>query len=167
MGSIMGGKLVNLQRLTDANGRFKMLAIDQRDSLRNAIGKSTARKPSDVTYADLASVKAVITEVLAPLSTATLVDPVYGLGRAVTLVKGGVGLLVAAEEPGYEGAGPDSRQRKSRLIDGWSVSKAKRAGANAVKLLVYYNPDADGDVLTHTQPLVRAVGAACARAGVA
>ena len=166
MSAITSGKLVNLQRLTDANGRFKMLAIDQRDSLRNAIGKSTARKPSDVTYADLAAVKAVITEVLAPLSTATLVDPVYGLGRAVTLVKGGVGLLVATEETGYEGAGPDGRQRKSRLIDGWSVSKAKRAGANAVKLLVYYNPDADRDVLTHQQSLVRAVGADCVREDV-
>ena len=163
MGSIMGGKLVNLQRLTDANGRFKMLAIDQRDSLRNAIGRATARKPGDVTYADLADVKAVITEVLAPFATATLVDPVYGLARAAKLVTGGVGLLVATEETGYEPAGPDGRQRKSRLIDGWSVAKAKRVGANAVKLLVYYNPDAAPDVLTHQQSLVRAVGAECVR----
>ena len=163
MSAITSGKLVNLQRLTDANGRFKMLAIDQRDSLRNAIGKATGRTPGEITYADLAEAKAVITEVLAPYATATLVDPVYGLPRAVKLVRGGVGLLVATEETGYEPAGSDGRQRKSRLIDGWSVAKAKRAGANAVKLLVYYNPDAASDVLTHQQSLVRAVGADCVR----
>jgi len=61
MSAITSGKLVNLQRLTDANGRFKMLAIDQRDSLRNAIGKATGRTPGEVTYADLAEAKAVIT----------------------------------------------------------------------------------------------------------
>ena len=163
MSAITSGKLVNLQRLTDANGRFKMLAIDQRDSLRNAIGKATGRTPGEITYADLAEAKAVITEVLAPYATATLVDPVYGLARAVKLVSGDVGLLVATEETGYERAGPDGKQRKSRLIDGWTVAKAKRAGANAVKLLVYYNPDAASDVLTHQQALVRAVGADCVR----
>ncbi len=166
MNPITSGKLVNLQRLTDAGGRFKMLAVDQRDSLRNAIGKATARKPGDVTYADLAEVKAVITDVLAPFATAVLVDPVYGLARAVKLVTGDIGLLVATEETGYERAGPDGKQRKSRLIDGWSVAKAKRAGANAVKLLVYYNPDAAADVRAHQESIVRAVGADCVREDV-
>ena len=163
MSGITSGKLVNLQRLTDASGRFKMLAVDQRDSLRKSIGKATGRKPGDVTYADLAQAKAVITELLAPYATATLVDPVYGLARAVKLVRGGTGLLVASEETGYERAGPDGTQRKSRLIEEWSVAKAKRAGANAVKLLIYYNPDGASDVLIHQQSLVRAVGADCVR----
>lgn len=163
MSSMTSGKLVNLQRLTDARGRFKMLAIDQRDSLRNAIGRATARKPADVTYADLAETKAVITEVLAPYSTATLVDPVYGLARATKLIPGDVGLLVAAEETGYDPAGADGRQRRSRLVEGWSVAKAKRAGANAVKLLIYYTPEADEAVRAHQQALVRAVGTDCVR----
>jgi tagatose 1,6-diphosphate aldolase len=163
MSTLTSGKLVNLQRLTDAAGRFKMLAIDQRDSLRNALGKATGRAPAEVTYADLAEAKAVVTDVLSPLATATLVDPVYGLPRAVKLIPGDVGLLAASEETGYERAGADGRQRKSRLIDGWSVAKAKRAGANAVKLLIYYNPDASPDVLGHQQGVVRAAGGDCAR----
>jgi len=163
MRALPAGKLVNLQRLTDAAGRFKMLAIDQRDSLRNALAKATGVTPKDVTYGDLAATKAVITEVLAPHSTATLVDPMYGLPRAVKLIPGDVGLLVAAEETGYEPAGPNSRQRKSRLINGWTVAKAKRAGANAVKLLIYYNPEAASDVLRHQQDLVRHVGTECQR----
>ncbi len=155
------GKLANLRRLADGAGRFKMLAIDQRDSLRKALGQALRRESAQVTYEDMAATKTLITEVLAPYSTATLVDPVYGLPRAVRVVPGAVGLLVATEETGYEKAGPGGRERKSRLVEGWSVAKAKRAGANAVKLLIYYNPDASGEVLAHQQEVVRQVGEAC------
>ncbi len=34
------------------------------------------------------------------------------------------------------------RPRVSRVLDGWSVAQAKRMGASAAKLLVYYHPDA-------------------------
>ena len=50
MPALTSGKLVNLQRLTDAAGRFKMLAIDQRDSLRSALAKATGAAPKDVAY---------------------------------------------------------------------------------------------------------------------
>jgi len=160
---LTSGKLVNLLRLADRTGRFKMLAIDQRDSLRNALAKATGRDPKEITYEDIAATKAVITEVLAPHSTATLVDPVYGFPRAVKLIPGHVGILVATEETGYERAGVGGKSRKSRLIDGWSVAKAKRCGANAVKLLMYYNPEAAGDVVAHQQQLVRTVGEECLR----
>ncbi len=160
MTGMPSGKLVNLRRLADRAGRFKMLAIDQRDSLRASLAKVTAREPKEVTYAEMASAKAVITEVLSPYSTATLVDPVYGLPQAVKLVPGDVGILVANEDS-YEPAGPGGKQRKARSIDGWSVSKTKRSGANAVKLLVYYNPEASAEVLAHQQHFARTVGEEC------
>jgi tagatose 1,6-diphosphate aldolase len=163
MGTLSSGKLVNLVRLADPAGRFKMLAVDQRDSLRKALGKATGSEPDRVTYEDMAATKTLITEVLAPCATAALVDPVYGLPRAVKVIPGDVGILAATEETGYERAGPGGRERKSRLIAGWSVASAKRAGANAAKLLIYYNPDASADVLAHQQQLVRQVGADCAR----
>lgn len=160
MRGMPSGKLVNLLRLADRAGRFKMLAIDQRDSLRASLATATAREPKEVTYAELAAAKAVITEVLSPYSTATLVDPVYGLPQAAKLVPRDVGILVANEDS-YEPAGPGGKQRKARPIDGWSVSKAKRAGANAVKLLIYYNPEASAEVITHQQRFARTVGEEC------
>ena len=48
-------------------------------------------------------------------------------------------MIVAIEATGYEGT---STARLSRVLDGWSVEKAKRMGASAAKLLVYYHPDA-------------------------
>jgi tagatose-1,6-bisphosphate aldolase len=46
---------------------------------------------------------------------------------------------VAVEATGYLGA-PDART--SRVLPGWSVAAAKRIGASAAKLLLYYHPDA-------------------------
>jgi tagatose 1,6-diphosphate aldolase len=138
-----------------------MLAIDQRDSLRRALARASGRPPEEIGRSELAATKAAVTEILAPYATAVLVDPVYGLPEAARLVPGSVGLLVASEETGYAPAGADGRQRTSRLIPHWTVRKAKRAGANAVKLLVYYNPDADGEVLQGQQSLVRQIGAEC------
>ena len=49
-----------------------------------------------------------------------------------------VGLVVALESTGYSG---EPSARKAQIIPGWSVEKAKRMGAAAIKLLVYYHPD--------------------------
>ena len=49
-----------------------------------------------------------------------------------------VGLVVALETTGYTG---DAIARHAQIIPGWSAEKAKRMGASAVKLLVYYHPD--------------------------
>lgn len=160
---LSSGKWRNLLRLADAGGRFKMLAIDQRDSLRHALSKATGRAPTEITHDEMATAKAVITEALSPYSTATLVDPVYGLPRAVKIIPARTGILVAAEETGYERAGAGGQERRSRVVDGWSVAKTKRAGAQAVKLLIYYNPDGSGEVLTAQQALVRRLGEECVR----
>jgi tagatose 1,6-diphosphate aldolase len=45
---------------------------------------------------------------------------------------------VAVESTGYIG---DATARQAQIIPGWSVEKAKRMGASAIKLLVYYHPD--------------------------
>src|SRR5205807_1875004 len=134
---LSSGKLANLLRLADAAGRFKMLAVDQRDSMRAALAKAAGRQPQDVAYEDMAATKALITDLLSPHSTATLVDPIYGLPRAVKIVPGDVGLLVAVEDGEYDQVGPTGRERKTRLLDGWSVAQAKRSGVNAIKLLLY------------------------------
>jgi len=78
---------------------------------------------------------------VADLGTAVLLDPEFSAAQAVVAgaIPGNVGLVVALESTGY-GGGPAAR--KSQVLPGWSVEKAKRMGADAVKLLVYYHPDA-------------------------
>ncbi len=153
-----------LRSLSDEEGRFNMLAIDQRGSLEKAIAKATGKEPGDVTADDLTTAKRVVTETLAPYATAVLTDPEYGYVDSVRHIPAGVGLLLAYEQSGHEGAGHESKERKTHLLENWSVEKAQRAGADAVKLLIYYRPDGSADVRRHQLELVERVGAECEEA---
>jgi tagatose 1,6-diphosphate aldolase len=163
MPSLSAGKLRRLLSLADRNGRFKMLAIDQRASLQNALGQALGIAPTDVCYEALATVKEVITSALAPHATAVLTDPLYGYARSIPVIPGDIGLLLAHEWSGYDPAGEGGRERLSRTIEGWSVESAARAGADALKFLVFYHPDASEATRRHQQDLVRSLGEACER----
>jgi len=161
---LSAGKWQRLRSLTDERGRFKMMAIDQRGSLRRAIAKAAGKEPAEVSYEEIAQAKEVITKVLAPYATAVLTDPEYGYPYSIQHLPPRVGLLLAYEESGYERAGPEGRERISRLLESWSVEKAQRAGADAVKLLIYYHPDASAGVRRRQQEIIKRVGEECARA---
>ena len=160
---LSGGKWQRLRSLTDQAGRFKMMAIDQRGSLGQAMAQAAGKELQEVSFGDMAQVKGTVTKVLAPYATAVLTDPVYGYPYSIQHLPPRVGLLLASEETGYSRSGPTDKERKSHLIDGWSVEKAQRAGADAVKLLVYYHPDASEEVRHHQQGLVLQVGEECHR----
>lgn len=157
--ALTAGKLLGLQRLANADGRFQMMAIDQRGSLQKMLEAVLNRSPE---YDDLARVKTLITASLAPYASAVLTDPVYGYPHSVALLPRDVGLLLAYEESGAEQVG-DPPDRVSSLIADWSVEKAVRAGADAIKLLIYYHPEARPEPRCHQQDLVRQVGELCVR----
>jgi tagatose 1,6-diphosphate aldolase len=163
---ISEGKWRRLRSLADGEGRFKMMAIDQRGSLSDAIAKVTNRSPEQVAGEELAKAKEVITRVLAPYATAVLTDPIYGYPYSFQSIPRGIGLLLAHEETGYERSGPTGKERKTNLVEGWSVEKAQRAGADAVKLLLYYHPDASEEVRRYQQDLVQRLGEECEQAGM-
>lgn len=161
---LSSGKWRRLKSLADAEGRFRMMAIDQRGSLSQAIARATGRDSHQVTYQEMAEVKQTITRILSPYATAVLTDPTYGYPHSFHHIPRGVGLLLAHEETGYERAGRDGRERKTQLLADWSVEKTQLAGADAVKLLLYYRPDGSEDVRRHQQQIVREVGEQCRRA---
>jgi tagatose 1,6-diphosphate aldolase len=158
------GKLRKLNMLADPQGRFKMMAIDQRGSLQTQLSKALEIDPKQVPFDAVARTKETLTRVLAPYATALLTDPIFGYPYSAPHIPGSVALLLAYEDTGYEKGGPDGDERKSRMIDGWSVSKAQRAGADAIKVLLYYHPDASDDTRRHQHELVRGVGRECAEA---
>lgn len=160
------GKWHRLRSLSDDQGRFRMLAIDQRGSLAQSIAKATGKGLDEITYEDLATVKALITKVLAPYATAVLIDPVYGCPQAYRHLPPRVGLLLATEKSRYQSAGTDGKERISFLIDDWSVEQTQYAGADAVKLLVYYRPDGSAAVRRHQEDLVQQIGQECDRRGM-
>jgi len=131
------GKLRGLQQLADDNGFLTICAIDHRGALQRALNE---KNPEAVSYQDMVDFKLDLCRVVVPFASAVLLDPVYGVGQAITTgtLPGHVGLLVSLEKTGYSG---ESTARITEVLPDWSVKKAKRMGASAVKLLVYFRPD--------------------------
>ncbi len=151
------GKRRGLHRLADERGLFKMLAVDQRPPVERLLAerRGIAVASSD----DLVALKRALLEELGPLASAVLLDPLtaYPAGDRVDPRQGMMLTLEhAVVEEGDTG-------KRSRWIESWSVDQIKRAGADGVKLLAWYRPDAGPDVLEHQQSFVEATGAACDR----
>lgn len=127
------GKFRGLQQITSKRGTITALALDHRQNLRKA-------NPDFVDNAELSRFKVDVTKAVAHRSTAVLLDPEVSAAQAVAerAIPSGVGLVVAVESTGYTG---DATARQAQIIPGWTVEKAKRMGASAIKLLVYYHPD--------------------------
>lgn len=132
-----------------------MFALDHRGNLRHSLNPDA---PDTVTYEQMTQFKQEVTAVMSPSATAVLLDPVYGVGPVITAgaLAPEAGLLLAVEKTGYTG---DPTARQSQILPGWSVEKIARIGADGVKLLIYYHPDAAN--AAEQEALVRQVGASC------
>ena len=132
------GTLRGLDACASDKGTFSVLALDHRNNLRRALAPDD---PDSVSYERLVDIKRSIVRAIAPVADGILLDPDIGAGPVIHdgSRPSGCGLMNALAETGYEGP---STERRSRLIQGWSVTQIKRVGADAVKLLLYYHPDA-------------------------
>ena len=131
------GKLSGLKNLADKRGAIAAAAMDQRGSLQKALAKE---KGGEITDADMQEFKIIVSRVLTQYASAILLDPEWGLPAARARAKNS-GLLLAYEKTGYDKTTPG---RLPDLLDNWSAKRLKEAGADAVKILLYYTPT-DGD----------------------
>ncbi|WP_406856885.1 tagatose 1,6-diphosphate aldolase [Alsobacter sp. KACC 23698] len=152
------GKLWGLRRMADAQGRFKMTAVDQRPPIKNPIRE--ARGTDAAPYEDVAAFKLMLVEELQGESSAMLLDPHFALPGGMTLLSPAKGLIVTLEDSIFQDT-PGGRL--SGEIDDWSVEKIKRCGGDAVKVLAWYRRDAAPDVCRAQEDFVARVGEACAR----
>jgi tagatose 1,6-diphosphate aldolase len=127
------GKLAGLKKVSNERGVIAAAAMDQRGSLQKSLAKE---KGSDVSDAMMEEFKTLVTEVLTPHASAILLDPEWGLPASKRRAKN-AGLLLAYEKTGYDKTGPG---RLGDLLDHWSVRRLKEAGADCIKILLYYTP---------------------------
>ncbi len=149
------GKVRRLQQCTTPDGHFVILAMDHRGNLRRSLNPAD---PEAVSYEAMVDFKGQVVGSLAPAASAVLLDPEYGAAQAVMdgTIPGQTGLIVAIEKTGYEG---HAAARESQILPGWSVEKIARMGASAVKLLLYYHPQAPN--AGEQEALVRQVSESC------
>jgi tagatose 1,6-diphosphate aldolase len=161
MTTLSPGKLWGLRRMADAAGLFKMVAVDQRPPIKNPI--KAARGTAEAPYDDVAGFKLMLVEELQAHASAMLLDPHFALPRGLSLLSPAKGLIVTLEDSIFR---ETPGGRLSSQIDHWSVEKIKRTGADAVKVLAWYRPDADAAVNRAQQDFTKAIGEACTRCDI-
>jgi len=143
-----------MKAVSNDRGVIAAAAMDQRGSLKKALAKE---KGSDVSDGEMEEFKSLVTEVLTQHASAILLDPEWGLPASKRRAKGS-GLLLAYEKTGYDANTPG---RLPDLLDDWSARRLKEAGADCVKILLYYTPFDSKKINGHKQAWVERIGDEC------
>ncbi len=148
------GKLAGLRAVSDRRGVIAALAMDQRGLLKNMLARElgVSEPPARL----MSEFKQLVARTLTKEASAILLDIEYGL-EATKLING-KGLLLAYEHAGYS---PDKPERLPSLFEGWSALRIKEAGANAIKILVYYTPFEKEWVNDRKKAWLERIGAEC------
>jgi tagatose 1,6-diphosphate aldolase len=143
-----------MQAVSNSRGVIAAAAMDQRGSLQKALAKERGSAVGD---REMEEFKILVAEVLTPHASAILLDPEWGLPASKRRAKN-AGLLMAYEKTGYDKTGPG---RLPDLLDDWSVRRIKEAGADCIKILLYYTPDDPKDVNDRKHAWVERIGDEC------
>lgn len=153
---ITRGKFNGISACADGRGVIAALAVDHRGNLLEAIARARGEH-GQATEADMLAFKMTVTRVLTPSTSAILLDPEYGLG-AIASRAPGTGVLLAYEKSSYDF---NTKGRLPDLLPEWSVRRLVEAGAQAIKILLYYNPFDERQVNAIKQAYVERIGAEC------
>jgi tagatose 1,6-diphosphate aldolase len=153
---ITRGKFEGMNASADSRGIIAALAVDHRGNLLEAIARARGEH-GQATKADMLAFKVAVTRVLTPLASAILLDPEYGL-EAIASRAPGTGVLLAYEKSGYDFS---TKGRLPDVLPVWSVRRLVEAGAQAIKILLYYNPFDESEINAVKQAYVERIGAEC------
>ena len=137
-----------------------MVAVDQRPGVEALVRE----RRGTLSWQDVGRIKRTLVETLSPHASAMLLDPYYAYPAAAAALDPRRGLLLTLEQ--FE-SDDSPGGRKTLIYPGWSVEKIKRLGADGVKLMLWWRPDAAPDVLDHQRRLVERVGAECRKHDIA
>ena len=152
--TITKGKYEHLRRLSNENHVIGALAIDQRGSLKKMIAAGNPDQKGDE---GIIHFKELISEELTKYSSSILLDPEYGLPAAEKR-NADCGLLISYEKTGYDAT---EVGRLPDLLPIWSAKRIKEIGADAVKVLLYYDIDEDPAINDIKHAWVERVGSEC------
>ena len=148
------GKLAGLKAVSNERGVIAAAAMDQRGSLQKSLAK--AKGVEEVPDSMLEDFKSMVTDVLTQHASAILLDPEFGL--PATHKRHGKGLLLAYEKTGYDA---NDEGRLPDLLDHWSVQRLKEAGADCIKILLYYTPYEKSDINDRKHAFIERIGDEC------
>ena len=153
--SLDPGKIRGLQRVATPDGFFTMLALDHLLAFKDLL----AEDRNTVTYRQAVDAKLELVRAIAPVASAFLLEAQYSLAQVVAAraLPADVGLVSSIEGEGFD---VEDGERITRFRAGWTVRKIKLLGADMVKLLWYYRPEAKS--AERQRQVVRDLVAQCA-----
>ena len=124
-----------MTRLSNGNQVIAALANDQRGALKRLL--AAAAGGGDFANDILVDFKKVISSEPTPYASSILLDAEYGV-TASELRHADSGFIAAYEKTEYDASTPG---RLPDLLPIWSAKRIKELGADAVKILLYYDVD--------------------------
>ena len=152
-------KYANLKELVNKEGAIAALAIDQRGSMEKMMENAN---PELNNVGGIGRFKELVSSELTPYASSILLDPIYGM-KGVDARDSNAGLIMSYEQTGYD---EYEEGRLPRLIDFVSGLRIKELGANAVKVLLYYDIDEDEKINDIKKAWVERVGFECQALGL-
>lgn len=149
---ISRGKFNRMQHLSNADGVIAALAIDQRGSMvkmmQAAVGAD--RYNVDMVY----EFKELVSQELTKYVSAILLDEEYGF-KGIAAKNRDAGLLMSYEKTGYDANTPG---RLPDVLPEDSLQRLLQKGADAAKVLVYYNPEDPQPILEKKHAFLERLG---------
>jgi sulfofructosephosphate aldolase len=129
--------LSDLSALQRPSGAFAMLAVDQREAMRNMFAE---HQDEPVTDEDLRNFKLEAARILTPYASGVLIDRQFALDQAIEagVVDANCGLIASADHFASAHGELVGEVTIDREVD---PHKYAALGAKALKLLVLYRPD--------------------------
>lgn len=141
-----------MTRLSNGNQVIAALAIDQRGALKRLL--ASAAGGGEFANDILVDFKKVISSELTPYASSILLDAEYGV-TASELRHADCGFIAAYEKTEYDASTPG---RLPDLLPIWSAKRIKELGADAVKILLYYDVDDKPEINDIKHTLVERIG---------
>jgi tagatose 1,6-diphosphate aldolase len=147
------GKIAGLKAVANESGVIAAAALDQRDLLKRMIAKVRGGEVAD---SEVVEFKKVVASSLTRHASSILLDVEYGLPASKSI--NGKGLLLAYEKSGYDARGPE---KLPTLTEEWSVQRLKEAGADCIKILLFYTQFEDPRFNEQKKAWVERIGSEC------
>lgn len=144
-------KYERLLKLSNEDKVIAALAIDQRGAMEKMVPSLSVEEKTSF----IKKYKSLVAKELTKYSSSILLDPIYGV-EAIKDIDENAGLLMAYEITGYR---DDNRQLE--LTPNLSVRRIAELGADAVKILLYYNVDDTDENNDPKKAQIERIGAEC------
>ncbi len=145
------------QRICDQDsGRILVVAMDQRNSMKQLIEGIDEAGPDDLVNAKLDLVSHLGNE-----APALLLDPTTVIPQVIDdgVLARDTALMVGMDATGYQPG--DDGLRKSAIVEGVDAARVREVGGDVAKMNVYMRPDREG-MDSHPARLIRQVVDDCA-----